>query len=97
MSSIANTGEMTILEIEQLNNSLKYGQKFGIAQRLMAIQYTQVGATITQILRLEDDEYLKFGTGSDESAPATDWDIRAYFDGTNLLWVGNTERIGKVI
>jgi len=81
--SISKSTELSLADIAKINNSLRLGKEYGLAQRIMAVDYSESGGVITQILRLEDDEPLKVGTGT-EGSESTNYDATLAFDGTNV-------------
>ena len=84
---MGKTGELTLRDIEKINQSLTLGPEYLIGERLAAIELSDSG---DQELRLEDDEKLKFGTGTG-SGNTVDFDVQMAFDGTQLEMLPRTD------
>lgn len=78
--TIAYRGKMSVAQLAKGNASMFLGQEFAVFERLNAIEVTDSG---NQVLRLDDNEQLKFGTGAG-ATESTNFDVFMRFDATNL-------------
>jgi len=90
---MAYYGAMTLRQQRELDSSIGgVAKKYALAARISNLEALAGGVGG---YALGDDEVLKFGTGG--QASPDNYDVKASFDGTNLVFEGYSERIAKVL